>query len=91
MQQQQQLLTQQPEASYSPNYPNAADNIDSMLLDRALDARLSSQQQSQQFLQQHKSVEQQGDVLCERSPVAVNCTNSTDVYCQDKGTTLIFF
>ena len=61
-----------------------------MLLDRALDARLSAQQQ--QFVQQpqqHLSVEQQqGDVLCERSAVAVNCTNSTDVYCQDKGSDL---
>ena len=80
-----------PEVSYSPNYP---DNIDNMLLDRALDARLSSQQMPSQQQQQQQLHEgglmkhhkfSEGEVLCDRSPVAVNCTNSTDELCQDKG------
>ena len=62
------------------------DEVDNMLLDKAIDARLKHQRE-EEYSREYDGDEPlpQSDIKCERYSNVVNCTNSTDPYCQDRG------
>jgi len=75
---------QRPSQSYTA--ASDTDDVDNALLDKAIDARLKHQhEEDTRYFEGDETPPPPPNVKCERKSNVVNCTNSTDPYCQDKG------
>ena len=58
--------------------PGEGESFDSMLLDKAVDTQLNEQRKEE-------------NVHCQRFAIPINCNNSKDPFCQEKGKYNILF